>query len=129
MIRNIVLKKPADYRNPFVTSELATNMLGTLLKTSTECSKLTITELLQDCSRGSSITCFNGQDSCMFAEATANDIFSKTFDKWKIKYEFTASTETGQMIHLGEKCKADKKSKLYPIPSTVTIDVVLDVCS
>src|SRR3989344_8240012 len=82
IVRFLIVKAPADYRKGFVSSELASNMLNTFLKTAAkDCSQLTMTELLQDCAQGRGIICENGQDSCKFIESTAKDIFSKTLDK------------------------------------------------
>jgi len=52
VVRFLVLRTPVDYRKGFVSSELASNMLNTFLKTAAkDCSQLTMTELLQDCVR------------------------------------------------------------------------------
>ena len=131
VVRFLVLKAPTEYRKGFVSSELASNMLNTLLKTAAkECSQLTITELLQDCAQARSITCDNGQDSCKFVESTANYIFDQTFDKWNMQYEFLAYTDiSSPLIKIGKPCKADKRSKLFPIPiSAATMYTKLDIC-
>ena len=131
VVRFLVVKAPTDYRKSFVTAELATNMLNTFLKTSAkDCSQLTMTELLQDCAQAKSITCDNGYDSCRFVESTAVSIFSQTFDKWGVQYEFRAYTDvTSPLIKIGSQCKADKRSKLFPIPiSTATMYTNLDIC-
>ena len=131
VVRFLVLKAPTEYRKGFVSSEIASNMLNTLLKTAAkDCSQLTITELLQDCAQAKSITCDNGQDSCKFVESTANHIFDQTFDKWNMKYEFLAYTDVNApLIKLGKPCKADKRSKIFPIPiSAATMYTKLDIC-
>ena len=131
VVRFLVLKSPTEYRKGFVSSELASNMLNTLLKTAAkECSQLTITELLQDCAQAKSITCDNGQDSCEFVESTANTIFDKTFKSWNMQYEFLAYTDIkSPLIKLGKTCRAEKRSKIFPIPiSTATMYTKLDIC-
>ena len=85
VIRFLVLRTPTNYRAGFVSSELASNMRNTFLKTAAkDCSQLTMTELLQDCAQGRSITCDNSQDSCKFVESTAKKIFEATLEKWNI---------------------------------------------
>ena len=127
-------EKPTNYRRGFVSSELASNMLNTFLRTSArdDCFQLTMTELLQDCAQtqGIGITCNNGDDSCKYANSTAKEVFEKTFDKWNTNYEFLAYTDISRpFIRLGENCKSDKKSELFPIPiSSQTMYVKLDVC-
>ena len=52
VVRFLVLKTPTDYRKGFVSSELASNMLNTFLRTAApKCSQLSMTELLQDCAQ------------------------------------------------------------------------------
>ena len=131
VVRFLVLRAPTDYRKGFISSELASNTLNTFLKTSSkDCSQLTMTELLQDCAQGRGILCDNGQDSCKFVETTASRIFASTFDKWNMKYEFSAYIDkSSSLIKLGSSCKAEKRSKLFPIPtSTGTMFVKLDIC-
>ena len=125
-------EKPSNIRASFVSSQLASNMLNAFLRTSArdDCFQLTMTELLQDCAQGKAIKCNNGDDSCKYANSTAKEIFEKTFDKWNTNYEFLAYTDIARpLIGLGETCKADKKSELFPIPiSSQTMYVKLDVC-
>ncbi len=131
VVRFLVVKAPTDYRKGFVSSELATNMLSTFLKTSAkDCSLLTMTELLQDCAQSKSIICDNGQDSCRYAESTASFIFGKTFDNWNAQYEFRAYTDANSpLIKIGKPCQSAKRSKLFPIPiNTATMYTQLDIC-
>ena len=131
VVRFLVVKSPIEYRKGFVSAEMASNMLSTFLKTaSKDCSQLTMTELLQDCSQARSIVCDNGQDSCKYAESTARQVFGNTFDKWNVKYEFLAYTDANSpLIRLGARCKAEKRSKLFPIPiNSGTMYAKLDVC-
>ena len=131
VVRFFVLKTPTEYRKGFVSSELASNMLNTLLKTAAkDCSLLTMTELLQDCAQARSIICGNAEDSCRHAESVTKGIFAQTFDKWNINYEFLAYTDiSSPLIRVGKPCKADKRSKLFPIPiSLATMYTKLDIC-
>ena len=130
VIRFLVFKAPVDYRKSFVSSELASNMLSTFLKTAAkECANQDMTALLQDCAQSRSIICDNGQNSCLFVESVARNVFSRTFEKWNMVYEFKTYTDINSpLIRLGNPCEADKKSKLFPIPSALTIYVNLDIC-
>lgn len=131
VVRFLVLKSPTEYRKGFVSSELASNMLNTFLKTAAkDCSQLTITELLQDCSQAKSITCDNGEDSCKHTELIAKSVFEQTLDKWNMQYEFLAYIDPkSPLIKLGKACKAEKRSKIFPIPiSTATMYTKLDIC-
>jgi len=131
VIRFLLFKTPTEHRQSFISSELASNMLNTFLKTAAkDCSQLTMTELLQDCAQARSVICANGQDSCEYAEESARYIFSQTLDKWGMNYEFLAYTDINQpLIEIGVSCKAEKRSKLYPIPiSSATMYTKLDIC-
>ena len=125
-------EKPSKIRPSFINSQIASNMLNTFLRTSArdDCFQLTMTELLQDCAQGIGIQCDNGDDSCKYANSTAKEIFEKTFDKWNMDYEFLAYTYIKMpLIRLGETCKSDKKSELFPIPiRSRTMYVKMDIC-
>lgn len=131
VVRFILLKTPTEYRKGFVSAELASNMLNTFLKTAAkDCSQLTMTELLQDCAQARSIICDNQIDSCRFIDETAKEIFSKTLGRWNMNYEFLAYTDAGKpLVKAGKPCKAERRSKLFPIPiSAATMYVKLDIC-
>jgi len=130
IVRFLVLKTPVEYRKGFVSAEIASNMLNTFLKTAAkDCSQLTMTELLQDCAQGKSITC-GTVHSCEFVELTAKKIFKDTLDKWSMKYEFLAYADANSpLVKIGKPCPADKRSKLFPIPiSGTTMYTKLDIC-
>ena len=127
--------KQPDSRNDFISSELASNMINTFLKTSAkDCSQLTMSELLYDCARGTELICNDAanSNSCDYVKLTADDIFQKTFDKWKIKYEFLAYTDINSplvKVNSGEPCKGEKTSKTFPLPVvTGNMFVKLDIC-
>ena len=132
VIRFLVDKSPADYRKSFVAEQLASNMVGALIGTTTDCSQRAITELLQDCSQSGTITC-NNKNSCDFVEDTTKFIFSQTLDKWNYKYEFKvyyASNPNQLLFHrIGQQCKGDKEQGTFIIPSnTGNINVELNIC-
>ena len=131
VVRFVVLNKPTDYRKGFISSELASNMINTFLKTdSKDCSQLSMTELLQDCAQETGFICDKGESSCTYVNSTAKYVLAKTLAKWSTKYEFLAYTENEKpFIHLGNPCTAEKKSKVYPVPiKTGTMYVKLDIC-
>lgn len=132
--RFLIYKTPSNYRAGFISSELASNMLSTFLKTNAkDCSRLTMTELLQACGQslgGGSIRCSNDKYSCEFLELTAKEIFENTFKKWGVNYEFLAYIDRNDvLVKSGDKCMTEKKSKIFPIPiSTGTMYAQLDIC-
>lgn len=122
--------EPVDYRKPFLYSQIASNTLNTLLKsTSADCNGLSITELLQDCSHGNSIFC-GSMSSCEYVEETTDEILNKTLGEWKMEYEFVVYKQKSEpIIELGKPCQGEKKSKHFFIPtSSGTVTVRLEVC-
>ena len=133
VIRFLAAKKPDDLRTGFLTSETAKNTVSTFLKVSAEgCSQLSMTELLQDCAEGESITCGNNMKSCEFAKATANSILEKTINVTNKKYEFLVYVgNNAPLIRLGDACKGQKRTSTpWPIPTnTGKLYVNLDICT
>ena len=130
VIRFTLSKDPVNLKSEFYSSELASNWPNTFLNTKSEnCNELSMTELLQDCGHGKSITC-DGKKSCDYVKDTAIEIFGKTLDVWKVEYEFKVfRIENDPLITVGNPCPGSKKSKTFPIPtSSGPLSVKLDVC-
>jgi hypothetical protein len=140
VIRFVILKAPTNYRGGFVSAALETNMLNTLLKTTSDCSGLSMTELLQDCGETNSLQCKvedSYKNSCEYVKDTVDVIFGKTLKKWQNQYKFTVFVqETKPLITLTnippstQQCPGDKRSKVFPLPiRSGTMYVKLDICT
>jgi len=129
VIRFFIFDEPIDYKKQFIQTELASNMLNTLLKTTSGCGGLSMTELIRDCNQDKSIIC-NGKDSCSYFIEETEQIFMDTLEKWNVDYEFKVFNEEDKpIITLGKKCVGDKRSKLFSIPTESEILFVkMDVC-
>ena len=124
-------KQSKNSRQGYVSSEIASNMINTFLKTNAPgCSRLSMTELIQDCFQSEGLTCDNGQTSCEFVDSKASEIMRGTLDEWHVKYQFLIYMQGQQpKIDIGTKCETGK-SKQFPVPSSSgTIYVKLDVCT
>lgn len=119
-----------QYKKQFTQTEIASNTLSTFLRTTSGCKELSMTGLLQDCSQGQIVACLEGQNSCDYVTAAAEQIFDDTLEKWDISYEFKIFfEEESPVLGLGEACVGDKKSKLFPIPTDSGIlKVKMDIC-
>lgn len=132
-VRFLASKKPDNPRANFVSAELASNTINTFLKTTAiECSKAKMEELIQDCAQGTERICSNGKGACEFARNTADEIFTKTFKKWKTKYKFLIYVDPGSpFVDLESDCTAqqEKVSETFFVPVTAaTVSVKLDIC-
>lgn len=138
--------KSTNVRNDFTSSQEASNILNTFLKTSaSDCSQLTMTELLQDCAQGTGIVCGNGEDSCGYVKSAATAILSGTIGAEKKKYEFLACSnfnlkeikcyDPTPLVKIDnppdiQPCPGQKKLKIFPIPiNSGTIYVKLEICN
>ena len=130
VIRFLLVKKSPEYRKSFVSAELASGMINTLLKTTSQsCSKASMKDLLQDCATTQSLVCENGQGSCDYFNEAANGILLQTLNKWNYKYQFTAAVgQESTFVDIGSKCISEKKSETYVVPSAISIEVKLDIC-
>ena len=133
VVRFVVLRKPSDVKQTFVHSELASNMINVLLKTTTDCKKSDVTDLFQDCAAFKRIDC-DEVDSCEMVNDTIEKILNNSLDKWNKQYEFRAykSNDKEHPISSYGKCanNADRESATYAIPAEwETLFLQLDICS
>ena len=63
VIQFIVVKEGSQLKKTYTYSQLATNTVNSVLKTTTSCKGQDINQLLQDCASGGTIDC-NGKNSC-----------------------------------------------------------------
>ena len=132
-VRFMVFKKPENTRAGFVSAELASNTINTFLETTAaDCLKSKMKDLIQDCADGTERICGNGQGACDFVRSAADEIFTKTFRKWKTNYKFLVYTDPNlPFVNLESGCTAsqEKVSETFFVPVTAaTVSVRLDIC-
>ena len=133
VVKFVIMKEEPDTKKSFVHSELASNTLNVLLKTTTDCEGSDVTELFQDCaSMHPRIEC-DGVSSCIRVNETIELILSETLEKWNKQYEFEAYIpDSDEFISHYGGCdeNLDKESSTYYILifEGRTLYVTLDIC-
>jgi len=152
MIKYMATKKPVEYQKEYSQAELASNIINTLLKTTTEdCLELSFADLYKDCGEnideGGSIDCDGNTipDTCRYSQEETKDVLDGTLKAWGMNYEFIVYLDEVDLedssvwkfllvpsIESDVGCPGEKKSKRYsiPAPDTIygTVYIKLDIC-
>jgi hypothetical protein len=77
-------------------AQIGANTINTLMKTTTPCKKLQMSELIRDCidTEGTNIDCF-GKDSCTYVKDQIMPILRETLYDKGIEYKFVVSYQSG----------------------------------
>ena len=119
-----------SYKQEFTREQLAYGVMNSFLKTtSRDCGKLSMSQLLQDCSGTSQKISCGVLDSCSYVYQEAKEIFSSTLDEWRVGYGFKAFNDNKSIISIGKGCSLNKKSRQFPIAAEEGILMVqMDIC-
>jgi len=123
-VRFVLFKEPKSYRQDYTTTQLAANMLNTLLKTTTNCNGLSIKELLQEESRG------YHSDECNINSEI--DVLNNVMNDLNKQYHFKVTVPGKVIVESGEEPKEfnTRERKIQPLTTDVGImTVVLDIYS
>ena len=139
VIRFGVLDAPEEHKKQFTETEMASNLVSSILKTTTECRQLTFTELFQinGEQRGGLVNCPPPDSNAEnYLDNHLDSILQDTLVKWNIKYVFDAKTDGNHPVYHNESaggCPGEKTSKPFPVPIDAggadTVVVKLDICS
>ncbi len=137
VVKFVVLKEPSEIKKTFTRSQMAANMLNSILKTnSKDCYGATISYLLRDCADyyqnplGLTV-CENNEDSCEYADSTIKYIFKQTFEAWgNQSFYFSAFVGSeNPILEQGNYCVSERESKQAFIKTeTGILTVRLDIC-
>jgi hypothetical protein len=151
-VNYMIHKKPSTAEETYTESQTASNILSSILKTSTPwngsnplyCSRAEFTDLLKDCARFQEIVCKNGENSCDYANEHITEMLQETLAKWNVAYRFRAwntADESKPLIYtenLGcnetnigpDMLYSSRETKIQPIPlNPGTLMVQFDICS
>lgn len=141
-IRFGVLKQQKNVRKIFIQTELASNILTSMVKTSTyECKDGTdIGILLKDAATTQSIDCsgggYFGESSIEFANSTIQEMLGRTLGAWGFNYDFNVIkiTDTGReyllnITRVGCINATSVQAAYQPIPlNPGTLIIAIKVC-
>lgn len=117
-IKFVVLKKPPETRQTFSRTQMASNLGLALMSSTTEdCRGTAIKDLLIDCAEwpeaGGTISCGDGNKSCVYVNNTVRSILNQTLDTWNTRYYLTVGTSKRldeQIIYFHNRgCLADEE--------------------
>ena len=134
VVKFVIMKEEPDTKKSFVHSELASNTLNVLLKTTTDCEGSDVTELFQDCAAMHPRIECDEVSSYIKVNEVVGYILSESLDKWNKKYEFKAYIPGSDELisSYDNSCdeNLDKESSTYYIliDSGRTLYVTLDIC-
>jgi hypothetical protein len=151
-VNYMIHKKPSTAEETYTESQTASNILSSILRTSTPwddnddlyCSRVEFTDLLKDCARFQEIVCKNGENSCDYADEHITEMLEKTLAEWKVAYRFRAwntADENRPIIYtenLGcnetsigpDMLYSSRETKIKLIPlNPGTLVVQFDICS
>ena len=133
-LRFVLFKTPQTYRKEYTETQLAANMLNTLLNTNTECNYISVSELLSDASKDNpSITCSvsgSPSDSQGYVNKTINDLALTVLNQTLIKdYYLKASVPGKVVVEAGiERTVRERERKTQFLQTdagvmTITLDI------
>jgi hypothetical protein len=151
-VNYMIHRKPLTAEQTYTESQTASNILSSLLRTSTPqdsdnplyCSRADFTELLKDCARFQEIMCKDGKNSCDYANEHMAEMLQTTLAEWNIPYRLRAwntADESKPIVHIEnlecnetnigpDRIYSGREVKIQPIPlNPGTLIVQFDICS
>jgi len=127
-------------------TEIGANTINSLLKTTTNCQDISISELVENCVDGLTLNsqkiptidyCPGSQNSCQYGIRTIESLLESTLGVWNMDYQFYVSTQnTGIFnqheeltITTGASCiQKEHFEQLIRTPSGLLTKIELDLC-
>lgn len=145
VIRFVILPEDVNIKKSYDQTQMAANFLSSAVKTTTECNKLSVTELIQDCAEnyGNNLalySCPNGMNSCDFLNysmeillnASLNIMPQVNYDLficyWD-EYNAQCSTNQGDILSNFSKTgclgkRVEWESQQHSLPTDVGVRVI-----
>ena len=132
VVKSIISDKPSQERETYIRSELASNILGSIVNVHTNCRNQDISDLLQDCAVHEEIVCSNGQGSCDYSKTEINTILSRFMSKLggNRSYKFIALThDMMDIVNIEQGNCTIWESATQPLPTLRgTLELKFNMC-
>ena len=135
VVKSLISDKPSQERETYLRSELASNILGSMIDVHTDCRNQDISDLLQDCTEFAptgSISCSNGQESCDYADSEIRTILARFMSKLggNRSYKFMALTsDMMPIVEIEHGNCTIWESAAQPLPTLVgTLELKFNMC-
>jgi hypothetical protein len=133
MVKFVLFKEPQTYREDYTNTQLAANMLNSILNTNTDCYGIPVDELLQDASKAlPDIQCPDVTNQTEYLEKTIGEkILNQTLKTWKKTFFFRASVPSQVVVSIGrEYSNKIRERKAHFLTTDVgTMTIILDIYS
>lgn len=132
IVKFVILDPSTNTKASYTHTQMASNTLNSLLKTTTPCQGTDVTVLLKDYVTSARIQCENGTSGEQLEEIF-DTVFNQTLDTWKKNYLFTVYMgDDYYFINENGNCTGltQKQSETFPLPTERgTLFLTLDICS
>ena len=135
VVKSIISDKPSQERETYLRSELASNILGSIIDVHTDCRNQDISDLLQDCAEFAptgSISCSTDQDSCTYADSEIRTILARFMGKLggNRSYKFMALTpDMLAVVNIEQGNCTIWESATQPLPTLIgTLELKFNMC-
>ncbi len=134
-VKSIISEKPGQERETYIRSQLASNILGSVVGAHTNCRNQDISDLVEDCAE-----CFNslscipcpGGNSCDYADSEIRTILSRFMSKLggNKSYQFIAlNSELDYIVDIKQGNCTIWESATQPLPTLIgTIELKFNMC-
>jgi hypothetical protein len=134
-VKSLISKKPGQERETYIRSQLASNILGSIIDAHTDCRNQDISDLVEDCAECfNSPSCINcpGGNSCEYANMTITTILTRFMDKLggNRSYQFIALTpDMMEVVEIIQGNCTIWESATQPLPTVIgTIELKFNMC-
>jgi len=130
-VRFVLFKPQTSYRQEYTTTQLAANMLNTIINTNTPCNSISIGELLQEASKSYSNLRCGVYEPKEYVSQEISTLLNNTLGNASLKkiYYFRASVPGQQVVIIGQEYsnkERERKTQFLTTDAGV-MTIILDI--